>query len=116
FGVRAETRPGEAGLWVGNRPIAAVGVAVRDWVTYYGAVLNISPPLEPFRWVRDARSGDGPMTSLERERRGPLRSSLVRERLVEHFAAAFGFTDTALFFNHRLLDRAAPAGEPLSRR
>src|SRR5262245_17773208 len=32
FQIRGETRPGRAGLWVGSRPIAAVGVAVRDWV------------------------------------------------------------------------------------
>src|SRR5437763_21772 len=28
FGVRGETRPGRAGVWVGARPVAGIGVAV----------------------------------------------------------------------------------------
>jgi lipoyl(octanoyl) transferase len=100
---------GDRGLWVGHRPIAGVGIAVRDWVSYYGAWLNVNPDLELFRLVRCGRSADGPMTSLERERHGPLRPSLVRERLLEHFAARFGFSHTLLFSDHPSLDRKAPA-------
>jgi lipoyl(octanoyl) transferase len=108
FGVCAEGKPGRPGAWVGNRPIAAVGVAVRDWVCYHGAALNVAPDLTPFRLVRTG-AGDEPMTSLARERRGPVRPALVRQRLVEHFRAAFGFEQTDLFFGHPLLARPARA-------
>jgi lipoyl(octanoyl) transferase len=100
-------RIGERGLWVGNRPIAGIGIAVRDWVTYYGAWLNVNPDLELFRQVRCGRPADGPMTSLERERHGPLRPALVRERFLEHFAARFAFARTALFSDHPSLCRKA---------
>ncbi len=108
FSVRAGTRPGEPGVWVGSRLVAGVGVAVRDWVAYFGAFLNIDPDLAPFRLVRSG-PGDEPMTSLVCERRGPLRTALVRERLLEHFAAAFGCGRTSLFFGHPLLGRPAAA-------
>jgi lipoyl(octanoyl) transferase len=110
FSVAAQERPGEAGLWVGRRQVAGVGVAVRDWVAYYGAVLNIDPDLTPFRLVQNGGPADGPMTSLVRERRGPLRPALVRQRLLEHYAAAFGCERTSIFFHHPLLRRPAPAG------
>ncbi len=100
FSIRGEVRPGQAGVWVGDRLIAEVGVAVRDWVTYYGAYLNVNPALPPFRLVRCGGPGAEAMTSLERERRGPLRVTLVRERLLEYFADRFGFGQTALFFDH----------------
>jgi lipoyl(octanoyl) transferase len=109
FSVRAGTRPGEPGVWVSSRLVAGVGVAVRDWVAYFGAFLNIDPDLAPFRLVRSGGPSDGPMTSLVRERRGPLRSALVRERLLEHFAAAFGCVRTSLFFGHPLVGRPAAA-------
>jgi lipoyl(octanoyl) transferase len=109
FNIRGETRPGRPGVWVGPRPIAGVGVAVRSWVTYYGVHFNINPDLEPFRRVRWLGSEE-PMTSLERERRGPLRPSLVRERFLEHFAARFGFGRTSLFFDHPFLGRKASPG------
>ena len=109
FGVRGDTRAGQAGVWVGDRLIAGVGVAVRDWVAYFGVALNVNPDLAPFRLVQTG-PGDGPMTSLARERNGGLRPSLVRERLLEHFAAAFGFARTALFHQHPLLARPARPG------
>jgi lipoyl(octanoyl) transferase len=109
FSVRAGIRPGEPGVWVGSRLVAGVGVAVRDWVAYFGAFLNIDPDLAPFRRIHSGGPGDGPMTSLVCERRGPLRTALVRERLLEHFAAAFGCGRTSLFFGHPLLGRPAAA-------
>jgi len=109
FGLRAEPRPGWPGVWVNGRPIAAVGVAVRHWVTYYGAALNINPDLVPFRRVRCLGPAEAPMTSLERERRGPLRPALVRERLLEHFADRFGFGRVSLFSDHPALQRHAPS-------
>jgi lipoyl(octanoyl) transferase len=110
FSVAAEARPGEVGLWVGRRLVAGVGVAVRDWVAYYGAFLNVDPDLEPFRLVHSGSPADGPMTSLVRERRGPLRAALVRQRLLEHYEAAFSCARTSIFFHHALLGRPAPAG------
>jgi lipoyl(octanoyl) transferase len=109
FGLQSETHPDHAGVSVRRRPIAEVGVAVRDWVTYYGAAFNVNPSLTAFRHVRTSGLQGETMTSLERERRGPLRTALVRERLIEHFAARFGFAQTALFFDHPLLPRKAPA-------
>ena len=48
------------------------------------------------------------MTSLERERRGPVRPALIRQRLVEAFAERFGFARTALFHHGPFLPRQAP--------
>jgi lipoyl(octanoyl) transferase len=109
FSIEATAGPDEAAVSVGARPVAHVGVAVRHWVSYYGAALNVYPDLVPLRWVRTA-AGAEPMTSLERERRGPLRPSLVRERLLEHFMARFGFGRLSLFFNHPALGNGESAG------
>lgn len=114
FGVRGSLRTGQPGVWASQRPIAGVGVAVRDWVAYFGAVLNINPNLLPFRFVRTGPHEQEPMTSLERERRGPLRPSRVRERLLEHFTAQFAFERTALFFHHPCLEPRPACSEHLS--
>jgi lipoyl(octanoyl) transferase len=108
FSIRAHVYGGSPDVWVGGRPIACLGAAVRNWVSYYGAVLNVSCDLEPFRWVRTGR-GHPPMTSLARERRGLVSPSLVRQRFIEHFAAAFGFSETLFFSHHPQLVRKAAA-------
>jgi lipoyl(octanoyl) transferase len=99
FGLDAEARPEQSGIWVGSRPIACVGVAVRDWVTYFGCFLNVQPDLEPFRQVHCGGAGEPPMTSLERELREPIRPALIRERFLDHFRAHFPCERTSLFFH-----------------
>jgi lipoyl(octanoyl) transferase len=100
FAIRCQPGDRRAEMNVARRPIAVIGAAVRDWVTYYGAALNINPDLAPFRLVRCGDRYQEPMTSLERERHGPLRPALVRERLIEHFAAQFQCDRVSLFFDH----------------
>jgi lipoyl(octanoyl) transferase len=114
FSVAAAAGPESADVYVGDRPVAHLGVAVRDWVSYYGAAFNVYPDLEPLRKVRTAPAAP-PMTSLERERRGPLRAALVRERILEHFAARFGFGRVSLFFHHPALGARAGSGTVTSR-
>jgi lipoyl(octanoyl) transferase len=97
FDVKASPVPGRAGVWVGGRRIAQVGVAVNDWVAYFGAALNINPDMELLKRVTDSRNGELPMTSMERERRAPVRAATVRQRFVEAFRTEFGFGRASLF-------------------
>jgi lipoyl(octanoyl) transferase len=105
--VRGTRWPEHAGVCVDNRPIAEMGIAVRDWVAYYGAVLNVSPDLEPLRLLGSGVTGCGFMTSLERERHGRVRPALVRELLIEHLSRQLGFSETIFFSDHPSLRRKA---------
>jgi lipoyl(octanoyl) transferase len=103
FCLRPDAGADSADLHVAGRTIANVGVAVSNWVTYFGAVLNINPDLSA--WRRGGGWHFSGMTSIERERRGPLRTAMLRERLLDHLAARFGFTRTSLFLDHPSLRR-----------
>ncbi len=93
-----------------DRPIAGVGIAVRDWVSYFGVYLNVAPDLPPFARVRFGGSRThGHMTSLARERRGLVRPALVRQRFLEHFAARFQLDRLSLFSDHPSLGKRAPS-------
>ena len=106
YELRQPVRIADGAVWIGGRPIACWGGAVRDWITYYGAILNLNPSMEKFRMVRTGRDHP-PMTSLQCEARRPIRASMARERLIEHFAQHFGFAQTTLFMEHPLLERKA---------
>jgi lipoyl(octanoyl) transferase len=105
FSVHHATRVTEVGVCVASRPVATLGACVRDQVTTFGSVFNLCPDLEDFRRVRCHPAAREPMTSLERERRGAVRPGMVRERIVEHVAAAFGIPHIAPFTDHVLLHR-----------
>jgi len=71
FGVTGERRDGRVGIWV-TRPggseekIAAIGVRVRQWVTYHGLALNVDPELEHYRGIVPCGIADHGVTSLAR--------------------------------------------------
>jgi lipoyl(octanoyl) transferase len=116
FSIRSEVRASDGGVWVGARPVAALGVAVSHGVSYFGAYLNVHPCLDPFRMLSWTIGSPEPMTSLERERHGPVRPALVRQRLLEHFGARFGFSRTALFTDHPALQMGVQSRERLTRK
>ncbi len=92
--IPAETPAGQFGVWGRNGCLAAVGVAVRNWVTSGGIFLNVHPAMTDFGYVDVARPADlqdhkTTMSCLVAERRRPVKMSEARAFLVERFAEAF---------------------------
>ena len=56
LGVQGERRKGRVGIWVTARDgredkIAAIGVRLKQWVTYHGISLNVSPDLSYYSGI-----------------------------------------------------------------
>jgi lipoyl(octanoyl) transferase len=56
FNLKGERRAGRVGIWIGEdqgreSKIAAIGVRVRQWVTYHGLALNVDPDLAHYRGI-----------------------------------------------------------------
>lgn len=102
-GVHGEVRHADGGIWVRNRLIAGLGLAVRDWVTCFGFCLNVHPDLDAYRKVRCYPQIEQPMTSVERERRGRINPGLIRQRLLEALADRFAAGRSTLFTDHPLV-------------
>jgi lipoyl(octanoyl) transferase len=99
FGVEATPDPTCPGARANGRRIVHLGVAVRNWVSSFGLVVNVNPDLAPFRDVRC--DGDPlPMTSLARESEYRVRVTTVRQRLVELISGRFGFSRVSVFHTH----------------
>jgi lipoyl(octanoyl) transferase len=99
FGAEATPDSVRPGVRAGARRIVHVGAAVRNWVSSFGLVVNVNPDLALFRDVRC--DGDAiPMTSLARESEHRVRTTTVRQRLVELIANRFGFDRVSVFHTH----------------
>jgi len=68
FGIKGERRPGRVGIWIdqGGREskIAAIGVRVRQWVSYHGVSLNLDPDLGHYRGIVPCGIAEHGVTSL----------------------------------------------------
>jgi lipoyl(octanoyl) transferase len=107
FGVKADADPGPAAVRVNGRRVAHFGVAVRNWVTSFGFVLNVDPDLAQFRDV-DCDGDPAPVTSLQRECPTRVRVPAVRQRLLDRLVARFGLGRLSVFHHHPTFLPRAP--------
>ena len=65
FNLRCQRREGLTGVWLKNKKIASIGIAIRHWVTYHGLSINIKKDdLANFNLIRPCGM-DIEITSLE---------------------------------------------------
>jgi len=87
FGLKAERREEHTGIWIQTRKIAAIGVAVRRWVTYHGFALNIDPDLSHFSGIVPCgiAATTGTVTSLKEELGKTYTLEEVKTVITHHF-------------------------------
>jgi lipoate-protein ligase B len=84
FGIEGGRREGLTGVWVGERKVESLGIAVRRWVTWHGLALNVSTDLAPFRAFDPCGLAGSVMISMEQLLGRKVAMPDVRERLVRH--------------------------------
>ena len=90
LGIAAERRPGLTGVWVGQRKIGSIGVAIRRWVTWHGFALNVAPDVSGFAAITPCGIDGVVMTSVAREG-GPSDLGTVAGLVVRRFVRQFGY-------------------------
>ena len=90
--VEGTRRQGLTGVWVGERKIASIGVAVRRWVTWHGFALNLATDLEAFRAFRPCGLDPEVMTRVADLVQVPPTRLLFEVLAVKHLCQVFGLT------------------------
>lgn len=90
FGVIATRNAVNRGVWVNNRKLGSIGIAIRKRVSYHGFALNVNIEMTPFRWINPCGLAGISMTSLQRETRKTIRVAAVRQSARKYLAAEFG--------------------------
>ena len=90
LGVQADRNPRNRGVWVGNKKLGSIGLAVRKGISFHGMALNVNLSMTPFEWIHPCGLTNISMTSLEMEL--PKRPSMqhVRELTKQHLGDVFG--------------------------
>jgi lipoate-protein ligase B len=64
WGIAGQHHPAHTGVWVGDRKIASIGVAVRQWISYHGVALNVTTDLRYFGAINPCGLPAEVMTSM----------------------------------------------------
>jgi len=89
FGLQTARRDGQTGIWLDTRKICAIGVAVRNWVTYHGFALNVNPDMSHFAGIVPCGITDGTVTSMQAELGETIDLDDVQARLAVEFKRVF---------------------------
>jgi len=91
YGIPAHARSPHTGVWVEERKIASIGIAVRRWVSTHGVALNVDTDLGYFDLIVPCGLPGVRMTSMEAELGQAPPLAEVAERAVLFFLTDFGF-------------------------
>jgi lipoic acid synthetase len=92
FQIEGRRAQGERGVWVRERKIASIGMAVRRWVVMHGMALNVQPDLRYFSFINPCGHPGLAMTSMALELGEAPHLHSVASVFAETFAATFGRT------------------------
>jgi len=90
FSIDAGRKEGHTGVWVGEKKLASIGVAVTNWVTYHGFALNVSTDLSYFHLIKPCGLDPETMTSMEKLTGKKPEMRLVKSEAVRSFSSVFG--------------------------
>jgi lipoate-protein ligase B len=65
YGVEAGISEGNTGVWIGNKKIASIGIAVKKWVSYHGVAINLDFDPKAFTGLKPCGFTTETMVSLE---------------------------------------------------
>lgn len=83
-----KTELSDTGVWIQDRKIASLGIAVKKWITYHGVAVNILNDPTAFVGINPCGYKSSVMTSLEKEIQKPISiedfNSKIKKYLIEY--------------------------------
>ncbi len=92
FGITAGHEGPERGVWVEDRKIASLGLAVQRNVTFHGFAHNVNTDLAAFLKIRPCGHAGTIMTSMAKQLGHTVDLEDVKASVIVHFQRVFGIT------------------------
>lgn len=89
YGLETHREAGFTGVWHKHAKVAAIGIAVKRWVSFHGFALNVTTNLDYFKLINPCGLSR-PVTSIKELTGIEMDCRPVAETYLEHFARAYG--------------------------
>jgi lipoyl(octanoyl) transferase len=91
-GIEGERDPRNRGVWVGNRKIGFVGIAVKKGVSFHGLALNVNPDFQYFQLIHPCGLKNVQVDSMARLLKEEVPQTRIKDLVVFHFQEIFDIT------------------------
>ncbi|MEW9124093.1 MAG: lipoyl(octanoyl) transferase LipB [Thermotaleaceae bacterium] len=89
YGICGERVEGASGVWVNQKKLAAIGIAIKNGVTQHGIALNVAPNLSHFEWIIPCGLKNTGITSLDDLGISNISMEKVKEDFLREFSSSF---------------------------
>ncbi len=89
FGLKAEHSDRQTGVWVGEKKLASIGVAIKSWVTYHGFALNVNTDLSYFGKIKPCGLESSTLTSMQALIGRSIEMEEIKTKVKRHFSDVF---------------------------
>ncbi len=89
LGIEACRNDRNRGVWVGNKKIASIGLAIRRWISFHGFAFNWAPKMAHFKLINPCGLHDVEMTSVREFLEEDLDPNDLQNRICRHFERVF---------------------------
>ncbi|MCH2533515.1 MAG: lipoyl(octanoyl) transferase LipB [Bdellovibrionales bacterium] len=84
-----DEKPQWTGVWVKDKKIASIGIAVKKWITYHGAAINLEKDPNAFQGINPCGFSSNVMTSLEELLGEKPHTNTFKARLLKQLCSQF---------------------------
>ena len=91
-GVKGERKERYTGVWVKDKKIASIGIAIKKWVTYHGLALNVNVDLSYFSLIFPCGMDNKKVTSLREIFSYPVEMDKVKKLFIKSFCEVFDYS------------------------
>ena len=92
WGIKAERNSVNRGIWVADKKMGSIGIALRKGISFHGLALNVNLDLAPFSWIQPCGLQGVSMTSMAQELSGEVSMQNVRKVLKKEIESVFQIT------------------------
>lgn len=92
YNVKAHKDEVNTGIWVDDKKIASLGIAIKRWVTFHGVAINLNTDLNDFEQINPCGLESGIMTSLKKISGEKIDMKQFSENLVMEYDRIFETT------------------------
>jgi len=90
WGVKAERNSINRGIWVGNKKLGSIGIAIRRGICFHGMSLNVNISMKHFGWMNPCGLKQVEISSIQRELLHKVSMSKVYRTVKSHVESVFG--------------------------
>jgi len=110
LGLKAQRSSANPGIWMDNRKMGSIGIALRRGISFHGLALNVNLDLRPFSWIQPCGLAGVSMTSVQQELGKEMPMQIVFQTVKKNFQSVLGLGIDNISYSdlQQLLNRKMP--------